>query len=239
MARAGGRREVGLAAVDAPDPPPPSVPQEPAPVARNFSSAKYTASDYLFQFITITAGVLIALLVNGLVEARNNRNLVRDARATIAREIADNRDDLDKTLANYDADARALEQAIKFATDMLTTRTTKVNQLRLHINLADLSSTSWRTAERTGALSHMDYAEVQKYSKLYDLQDLFVEQQRSMVSRLAAATAILSSDFDADNPNPKDLETFREQVMLMRAALKVQEEFARRLAENYAEGVKP
>jgi hypothetical protein len=224
--------------VDTPDPPSP-VARDPESVAPNFSSAKYTASDYIFQFVTITAGVLIALLVNGLVEARNNRNLVRDARATIAREIADNRADLDKTLAGYDADAGALDQAIKFATDMLTAKTTKITELKLHVNLADLSSTGWRTAERTGALSHMDYAEVQKYSKLYDLQDLFVEQQRSMVSRLAAASAILSSEFNPDDPNPKDLETFREQVMLMRAALNVQEEFARRLAENYAGMLKP
>jgi hypothetical protein len=28
---------------------------------------KYTASDYFFQFVTITVGVLIALLINGLV----------------------------------------------------------------------------------------------------------------------------------------------------------------------------
>ena len=138
--------------MDAHDPPPPSQ-----PVARNFSSAKYTASDYTFQFVTVTAGVLIALLVNGLVEARNNRNLVRDARATIAREIADNRSDLDKTLAGYGGDDKALEQAIKFATEM----------------------------------------------------NLFVEQQRSMVSRLAAASAILSSEFNPDDPNPKDLEGFR------------------------------
>lgn len=222
------------------DSPPPESAHHPAqPVARDFRPAKYTASDYSFQFITVTAGVLIALLVNGLVEARNNRNLVRDARATIAREIVDNRNDLDKTLGGYDADDKALEQAIKFATEMLSTRSTKITKLELHVNLADVSSTGWRTAERTGALSHMDYAEVQKYSKLYDLQDLFVEQQRSLVSRLAAATAILSSDFNPDDPNPRDLEGFREQVMLMRAALKVQEQFARRLAENYAEVLKP
>lgn len=122
---------------------------------------------------------------------------------------------------------------------MLASKTTKITQLDLHVNLADVSSTGWRTAERTGALSHMDYAEVQKYSKLYDLQDLFVEQQRSMVSRLAAATAILSGEFNPDDPNPKDLEAFREQVMLMRAALKVQEQFARKLAENYSDTLKP
>ena len=200
--------------MDAPDPPPP-VARDSQPVARNFSSAKYTASDYLFQFITVTGGVLIALLVNGFVELRDNRALVRDARANIAREIAANSEDLESTLAGFDADVKALAAAIKFATDMLVDQEHECHELSLHVNLAELSAAAWRTAERTGALSHMDYAEVQKYSMLYDFQDLFVEQQRSMVSRLAAATAMLSGDFDPDNPNLKDLENFRQDVMLM------------------------
>ena len=60
-----------------------------------------------------------------------------------------------------------------------------------------------------------------------------------MLTRLAAASAILSGDFNPDDPNPKDLESFREQVMVMRAALTVQEEFAKRLANSYAEVLKP
>ena len=57
-------------------------------------AAKYTVVDYVFSFITITAGVLIALLINGLVEWNATRALVAEARATIAREITDNRKDL-------------------------------------------------------------------------------------------------------------------------------------------------
>ena len=49
---------------------------------------KYTSVDYAFQFITITAGVLIALLINGLVEWNDNRELAAQARATSQREIA-------------------------------------------------------------------------------------------------------------------------------------------------------
>jgi hypothetical protein len=52
--------------------------------------SKYSASDYTFQFITVTAGVLIALLIDGLVDWNNNRELVAAAHASIAREVADN-----------------------------------------------------------------------------------------------------------------------------------------------------
>jgi hypothetical protein len=213
----------------------PQPPEAPAPA----TPAKYTAGDYLFQFITVTGGVLIALLINGFVELRDNRALVRDARANIAREITANSEDLRKTVLGFDADLKNLEMALKFAGDMLSTRKTDVTQLKLHINLADLSATAWRAAERTGALSHMDYMEVQKYSRLYDLQDLFVEQQRAMIGRLSGATALLSSDFNPDNPNTKDLEVFRQEIMLLSASMKLQSEFAGRLAERYAETLKP
>ncbi len=71
------------------------------------------------------------------------------------------------------------------------------------------SSAGWRTAERTGALSHMPYAEVQRYSLLYDLQDLY--------DRTAAHDAraswprrrrFLSGDFNPDKPNPRDSRRF-------------------------------
>ena len=160
--------------------------------------------------------MLIALLVNGLVEIRANQSLVRDARATLTREIADNKKEVDSTLAGYAGDAKSLDNAIKFATDLLSTKTTTVRELNFHVNLAELSSTGWRTAERTGALSYMDYAEVQKFSKLYDWQDLVEEQQRNLVGLLASASAILSSDFDPDKPNPRDLEAFRGNVIRLR-----------------------
>lgn len=210
---------------------------EPSP-APPPADRTYAFADYAFQFVTITAGVLIALLVNGFVELRSNRELVRDARATITREIADNKKEVDGTLAGYEGDAKSLDNAIKFATDLLNTKTTTVHELDFHVNLAELSSTGWRTAERTGALSHMDYDEVQKFSKLYDWQDLVEEQQRNMVGLLASASAILSSDFDPDKPNPRDLEAFRGHVMQLRSTLALMEKMVRRLAESYAEALK-
>jgi hypothetical protein len=209
--------------LDAPPPPPAAPPP------------KYTLVDYVFQFVTVTAGVLIALLINGLVEWNHNRELVAQARATIAREIADNKKDLDKTLASTPDDLEKFDAAIRFATELLRTKKTSVNELLLHVNMADLSSTSWRTAARTGALGHMEYDEVQRYSRLYDLQDLLVEQQRDLLSRLGEATAMLNAHagFDPENPDRKDLEFFRERVMVLRAQLAVYEQMARRLAERY------
>lgn len=200
---------------------------------------KYTSSDYFFQFVTITVGVLIALLINGLVEWNRDRELVADARSTIAREIADNKKDLDATLGGLQDDIAKLEAGINFANEMLTKKSTNINRLNFGINLADLSASGWRTAERTGALSHMDYEEVQRLSKLYDLQDAIVDQQRAFLSQLADALAILSPGFDPEKTNPRDLELFRERLMRLRSTLTIHSGLARRLAENYAEALKP
>jgi hypothetical protein len=204
------------------------------------AAPKYTLVDYVFQFITITAGVLIALLINGLVQWNDNRALVAEARATIAREIAANKKDLDATLAGMDGDLRNLDSALTFANEMLTKKSTSINEIKLHINLADLSASGWRTAERTGALSHMDYEEVQRLSLLYDLQDLIVEQQRALVGQLGEVSAILSGsgDFDPEKPNLRDLELFRERLMRLRAAVVINKDVAARLAERYARALR-
>lgn len=199
---------------------------------------KYTLGDYVFQFITIAAGVLLALFASGLNEFYNNRQLVAQARANIARELADNKKDLEATMAGFPRDRESLRNAIKFADEMLSAQKTAITSLQLHYNMADLLATAWHTAERTGALSHMEYAEVQRYSKLYDFQDLFVEQQRLILAQLSSASAILQGDFNPDKPNPRDLELFRERVMQLMASLTIQEDFAKRLAENYAEALK-
>lgn len=198
---------------------------------------KYSFQDYAFQFVTITAGVLIALLVNGLVEWNNDRELVAQARATIAREIADNRRDLDATLTGIDGDVRKLEAGLTFANDMLSKRSTAINELKFHINLADLSDSAWRTAERTGALGHMDYPEVQRLSMLYDLQELIGVQQRELVSQMADVTAIIAPGFDPDKPNLQDVEIFRDRLMRLRAKLIIHADLAKRLAERYAEAL--
>lgn len=200
---------------------------------------KYSTADYVFQFITITAGVLIALLINGLVQWNADRALVARARDTIAQEITANRKDLDTTLAGMKADIERLDSGLTFANDMLTTKKTAVSQLNFHVNMADLSDSAWRTAERTGALSHMDYAEVQRLSILYDFQDLIVTQQRAFVSQLADVTAILGGNFDPDKPNMKDLEAFRERMMRLRAALVIHQLLATQLAEKYVQAGKP
>ena len=135
---------------------------------------KYNFADYAFQFITVTAGVLIALLIDGLVDWNNNRELVATARQTIAREVADNLKEL-SGLSNSIAEGnRKIDNALQLANDLLSKGKSEVHSVELGFNLATLNSSSWLSADRTGAVAHMSYEEVKEYSELYALQDLFV-----------------------------------------------------------------
>ncbi len=53
-------------------------------------------SQFLRELVTITAGILIALALEGLVNWRHHRTLAREARANIVNELRENQRDLTK-----------------------------------------------------------------------------------------------------------------------------------------------
>src|SRR5207302_1432447 len=75
--------------------------------------AIHSWKDLLVQLGTITAGVLIALSLEGVRETIRDRALVREARANIKREIADNKREVDQEIAEMDARAKKVDTATR------------------------------------------------------------------------------------------------------------------------------
>lgn len=212
--------------MESPTPPPLS---EPSPAMK-----KYVFSDYLFQFITITAGVLIALLIDGLVEWNSNRTLVREARATIAAEMVANKAEVEIVLGGHASRTGHLDAALDLANRLLASNKPSSASLNLGYNFADLATAGWDSAARTGAIAHMDYAAVQKYSRLYAHQELFAAQQERAMENLAGALAALS-DGDPLSAKPADLERFRERLLLLKAGMIAEQQLGKQLLQDYAE----
>ena len=206
--------------------------QPPAPVK---GSPKYTLVDYLFQFITITAGVLIALLINGLVEWNNNRELVEQARATIQREVEANVKELEGLPDSVKKSEGELARALQFADELLANGKTDVNSLSLNFTLATLNASGWQTADRTGALAHMDYDEVEKYSEIYNMQQLFDEQQRKAVDLVASSITLVASGFDPGKASVQELGEFRRRILLLQSNLLVTRQLGEQLMKGYQE----
>ena len=188
--------------------------------------------EFVLQLVTITAGVLIALSLEGLLTWREHSLLVEEARTAIRQEIADNSKELAGELgAKHERDAQ-ITSALEIANTLLGSG--KIAQVGINLNFgfADLSDSSLRTAERTGAVGLMPYGDVHDYSRLYALQELFVAQQRKILDTATAALALVSSGELMHAPR-SDLEAFRQHLLRLRALILVEDQLGRQLAALY------
>jgi hypothetical protein len=212
---------------------------DPSCDAREISDARPIATTprrsrgLLAELVVIVAGVLIALSLEGLRGWAADRALAREAHATIRREIADNLAEVESVLATKEARDKALDDAVRFADELLERGTTDVHEVELGFAMAELSSASWETAERTGALAEMAYADVREYAHIYEAQARFQEQQQRSLDRLATASAIFYAADDPTKAGADDLVTFRDEVLRMRAALNVQQQLVERTRALY------
>jgi hypothetical protein len=217
-----------------PDDAPDAAAEQGAPVEIHPPHAPaHSFKDFLIQLVTITAGVLIALSIESAREWNHYRTLVAEAREMIQREIADNKKEVQGLLSRTAERRTNLNSAILLADQMLAKKDPTVHEINLGFELADLGTASWQTAERTGALGHMDYAEVQKYSRLYSHQELYAQRQRLAVDQLGLAMGPLQGD--PTQATPRDVELFRQRVIELRSTLEIEEQVARGLVKEYDE----
>ena len=187
------------------------------------------------QLATITAGVLIALSIEGLTEWNHHRLLVREAKETIAREIADNKNALKRHFTDWDRSVSGIESALALANELLATKKSDIQQIELGFHVSSLSDASWRTAERTGALTYMDYADVRDYARLYGQQDLYASQQRQIMERTVSALSQVAGGSDPHNSPPNDLERFRLELMALRGETLADKQLGDALMKTYDE----
>jgi hypothetical protein len=193
----------------------------------------HTWKDFGVQLVTITAGILIALSLEGVRESIHDRALVREARENIHREIADNKREVDNEIGAMPERGKKLDTALRFANELLKTQHTEVHSLSLELSFPTLSAASWQTAERTGALAHMDYAEVQKYATLYAFQDFLIAQHRRALDTLIGAIGVVTAGDDPTKTPPAEVARFREQIISLRSILYLEEQMTHGASERY------
>jgi hypothetical protein len=212
----------------------PTAPPSPETSAANRSTGRWRK--HAVELVTITVGVLIALSLEGIRQWMSDVTLVREAEETVLLEIEENRSEILRALEDDSERELALDAALLFADQLLADGVTDVDSLSLGFSLAEVSAASWASAERTGAIAHMDYDRVRDLSGVYEAQELFVEQQRRALGRLSAALAILATGDDPTTAAAADLHTFRSEVLGLRAELYMQQQLAARVLSLY-EGV--
>jgi hypothetical protein len=136
--------------------------------------------EFFLHLFTISIGLLIAVGIEAAVERRQHRELASEARDTMTEEIRKN----SKTLAEALQDINQEQQQLK--RNLAEIRKLQLNpidpssrspSLDIGFNTTGLEDTGWRTAQATGALAFMPYAESEKYTGIYRVEEDFLKSQ--------------------------------------------------------------
>jgi hypothetical protein len=155
--------------------------------------------DFLLHLVIISVGLLIAVGIEGLVELHREHKLVAEARATMREEIQHNADQMKEAVVNLDRQAATMKKNIETLTRIQENPKDKESQnasINADFSTLGLRDTAWKTAETTGALSFMPYAESLRYSNVYSSQQDFLIQQSKILDDEAQFLGLIAkTDF--------------------------------------------
>jgi hypothetical protein len=186
----------------------------------------------LVELATITLGILIALSLEALTGWFHHRTLVREARANIQHEIADNKKELDNAIANIPDSERDLQQALGFVSDLLGKRKPGLHTLRFNYIIAQLNATSRTTAEATGALGYMEYSEVKTYAAAYEGQQQFERLQERL---LDAFVPLLNATHEADpaKADERELLEWKDRILTSLSYLQTEAIYGKSVSRKF------
>jgi hypothetical protein len=198
--------------------------------------------DFLLHLLTVILGILIALSLEGLIEWHHHRSLAEEARSNLTAEIRENR----QLLAGGLPAAPAAEQRLKATIETIEAyrkdrRDDRTSKLDWSFGLFPLSATGWSTASSTGALSYMDYSEVQGYTRAYVLQDEFLTMQQNALGKwldLQKWLARRDSKGSLSNLNDEELSEVEAAASAALLHTETEETFAKDLMQQYAKALR-
>ncbi len=198
--------------------------------------------DFLLHLLTVILGILIALSLEGLIEWHHHRSLAEEARSNLTAEIRENR----QLLAGGLPAAPAAEQRLKATIETIEAyrkdrRDDRTSKLDWSFGLFPLSATGWSTASSTGALSYMDYSEVQGYTRAYVLQDEFLTMQQNALGKwldLQKWLARRDSKGSLSNLNNEELSEVEAAASAALLHTETEETFAKDLMQQYAKALR-
>jgi len=157
----------------------------------------HSIKDFLLQILTITVGILIALALEGVLEWTHHRQVVHEAEANLTTEIRQNQAEIQKGTQELRTSEQQLKDMVVLVHQLQNNRANPVKNVTFNWTLDELHSTNWNTASVTGALAYMPYADVKRYTRVYDLQQQFMQVQSKAFDSIMAVyglTTLLQKD---------------------------------------------
>jgi hypothetical protein len=168
-------------------------------------------------------GLLIAVGIEGCVELHREHKLVREARETMREEIQHNSDQMKDAVVKLDKQAATIKKNIDVLTRIQENPKDKEAQnapINVDFSVVGLRDTAWKTAQTTGALSFMPYAESQRYSNVYGSQKEFLDQQDKILEDEAQFLGLIAkTNFGHKDVTPEQASLALERFGVWRAHL--------------------
>jgi hypothetical protein len=159
--------------------------------------------DFLLHILTITIGLFIALMLEGLVEWRHHVHLVEEARETLRHEIEHNQQQLLHDLASLHHERSEMDKNLATLRAVQEHPSAPQHNMSLAMDFSSgtLDDTAWKTAQASGALGYMPYTEAQRFADVYGSQADLRDAQTKVLDDIALFQGLVAR-FDLDGPKP-------------------------------------
>jgi len=180
-------------------------------------------------------GILIALFLEGCIEWLQHRQLVHEAQVSLHREIAHNLQAIKRFTANIHQRQKELDSDITVLRYLVKNGKMPENKkVSIDYTISTMDDVSWRTAQATGAVSYMAYAEAGVYSDIYVSQDALyaAEKDGARDAILSYAPFIGRHDTDSDLTPAQGADVL-QKIQILAGELKLIESLAATLETQY------
>ena len=148
--------------------------------------------DFFLHLFTITIGLLIALGLEAGVEAVHHRHQREEAETLVRREIQNNLNKLQDGAPQAIAELHQMSRVLQTLEARAQSQPGALNEKDFVFHEAPIQDAAWRTANSTGALTFMDYAEVERFSDAYKEQALLQTMEEQALEDYLELMPILS-----------------------------------------------
>lgn len=170
----------------------------------------HSKKEFLFHMFTVVLGILIALGLEGIVEWSHHRALVHEARENIATEVRKNKETVEKSLSGIHQRQAGLNHIIDLMHRAEKDRKVFKGQITsLGIDTHDLYSTAWQTATTSGAVTYMKYEELNRYTDVYLMQQVFTSLQDQALNQMIDVGSLIEATMREDDVKNVPVEKFQ------------------------------
>ena len=150
--------------------------------------------DFLLHLFTITIGLLIALGLEAGVEAVHHRHQREEAETLVRREIQNNLNKLQDGAPQAIAELHQMSRVLQTLEARAQSQPGALNEKDFIFHEAPIQDAAWRTAASTGALTLMNYAEVERFSDAYKEQALLQTMEEQALDDYLELVPILANN---------------------------------------------